>query len=215
MEGDVRQRLYPLPKGISIHSLRMEGDIHGRFFDLLGGSFQSTPSAWRETQRNQTPKMQNIFQSTPSAWRETYVPLYSECPKSNFNPLPPHGGRQFAYKDLYIASIISIHSLRMEGDSIHTETGTNNDISIHSLRMEGDFHVLESPTHAPTFQSTPSAWRETVHAVAVHTQFLFQSTPSAWRETVEQNICKEKQAFQSTPSAWRETSACQYLVKAV
>ena len=93
------------------------------------------------------------------------MPLYSECPKSNFNPLPPHGGRQFAYKDLYIASIISIHSLRMEGDSIHTETGTNNDISIHSLRMEGDHFT---PNHFRQFIISIHSLRMEGDVVVIH-----------------------------------------------
>ena len=33
------------------------------------------------------------------------------------------------------------------------------------------------------FQSTPSAWRETVPAALVDVSLAFQSTPSAWRET--------------------------------
>ena len=33
---------------------------------------------------------------------------------------------------------ISIHSLRMEGDQIKTYPVTEGEISIHSLRMEGD-----------------------------------------------------------------------------
>ena len=41
-----------------------------------------------------------------------------------------------------IDTVISIHSLRMEGDqiihSIHEDTRS---ISIHSLRMEGDSHL--------------------------------------------------------------------------
>ena len=56
------------------------------------------------------------FQSTPSAWRETSVHDWLE---------------RFLH------------------------------ISIHSLRMEGDTVVLPAPRSAKLFQSTPSAWRET------------------------------------------------------
>ena len=59
---------------------------------------------------------EKIFQSTPSAWRET-DDYYFLLPKR----------------------VISIHSLRMEGDK--SPVGgweTLIDISIHSLRMEGD-----------------------------------------------------------------------------
>ena len=55
--------------------------------------FQSTPSAWRETQLLCNVHYFNIFQSTPSAWRETRDDAAAEQ-----------------------AHEISIHSLRMEGD---------------------------------------------------------------------------------------------------
>ena len=78
--------------------------------------FQSTPSAWRETIRMLSARCPGSFQSTPSAWRETLTQhrFASHC-------------------------VISIHSLRMEGDPDCTkQSGSRN-----------------------PFQSTPSAWRET------------------------------------------------------
>ena len=87
---------------ISIHSLRMEGDIQiGKNVTMIG-EFQSTPSAWRETYRSRylethdkisihSLRMEGdvlntsydlgiqSFQSTPSAWRETdYMDSYDE-----------------------------------------------------------------------------------------------------------------------------------------
>ena len=124
-----------------------------------------------------------------------------------FNPLPPHGGRLNFFQGAKRNIFISIHSLRMEGDS-----------------RSGDFQIA-----AFVFQSTPSAWRETPvpvisrlpllyfnplpphggrHCFSVLFQRLvaFQSTPSAWRETIwSRSICF-RDTFQSTPSAWRETS---------
>ena len=57
----------------------------------------------------------------------------------HFNPLPPHGGRPVVDTVFYGMQSISIHSLRMEGD----------------LRFIMPFFM------SITFQSTPSAWRET------------------------------------------------------
>ena len=58
-----------------------------------------------------------------------------------FNPLPPHGGRPVGRTDTGVTGIISIHSLRMEGDSRRFRLCRNPQIiSIHSLRMEGDNH---------------------------------------------------------------------------
>ena len=148
------------------------------------------------------------FQSTPSAWRETGYADISLYSISYFNPLPPHGGRPLPYLTLPhlhhfnplpphggrlnqidvepIGEDISIHSLRMEGDSqkivpqlvshsisIHSlrmegdciakyRSHVLTDISIHSLRMEGDRYKYPKYTVFAIFQSTPSAWRETL-----------------------------------------------------
>ena len=57
------------------------------------------------------------FQSTPSAWRETACSCCFSESVSHFNPLPPHGGRLPQSHPLKRSLLISIHSLRMEGDS--------------------------------------------------------------------------------------------------
>ena len=146
---------------ISIHSLRMEGDLF-------------TPD---------TTEFTLEFQSTPSAWRETSKQCPEAPPAGYFNPLPPHGGRPL-WLGLYTPPPISIHSLRMEGDReisrivirsryfnpLPPHGGRQrNDfsdiyhshISIHSLRMEGDQGNSADYRGIMEFQSTPSAWRET------------------------------------------------------
>ena len=57
---------------------------------------------------------------------------------------------------------ISIHSLRMEGDILTKAIELLQNISIHSLRMEGDDELALALDEDEEFQSTPSAWRETV-----------------------------------------------------
>ena len=44
-----RSRLYPCREYISIHSLRMEGDLLQEIREIAEDVFQSTPSVWRET----------------------------------------------------------------------------------------------------------------------------------------------------------------------
>ena len=151
-------------------------------------AFQSTPSAWRETTCTETlgrsirisihslrmegdapsyPALVafDLFQSTPSAWRETCCGWEGIAYTGHFNPLPPHGGRQFktdlftfsiqfqstpsAWRETfgssgkYVPGKISIHSLRMEGDVDTLEQGSIDlVISIHSLRMEGDKELM-------------------------------------------------------------------------
>ena len=58
-------------------------------------------------------------------------------------------------------------------------------ISIHSLRMEGDGKFSSKSGRGQLFQSTPSAWRETVTFPSPTWEASFQSTPSAWRETCD------------------------------
>ena len=56
-----------------------------------------------------------------------------------FNPLPPHGGRPSVTSLFVLPGVISIHSLRMEGDRRNgVRRRRRQAISIHSLRMEGD-----------------------------------------------------------------------------
>ena len=106
---------------ISIHSLRMEGDI------------------------KETPKTSmKSFQSTPSAWRETIGVVETVTPIWDFNPLPPHGGRRtFLLMLLLHRTFQSTPSAWRETDRIHD--GRNSEaISIHSLRMEGDYYSNNS-----------------------------------------------------------------------
>ena len=153
--------LYTLHSSISIHSLRMEGDKLTYLIQLDTDGFQSTPSAWRETFSSAPCAPPQAFQSTPSAWRETLDFPETFLDFFHFNPLPPHGGRP-VHLDIYRSVV---------------------DISIHSLRMEGDSNSGAWKISITQFQSTPSAWRETDSACPFPGRRKFQSTPSAWRET--------------------------------
>ena len=74
-----------------------------------------------------------------------------------------------------VFSVISIHSLRMEGDiSKLLPPEVAQSISIHSLRMEGDKLGTVTVKKAKRFQSTPSAWRETVaDSVDCHPSLIY------------------------------------------
>ena len=93
------------------------------------------------------------FQSTPSAWKQHNNAI---CSHSDFNPLPPHGGRRIIPLDRLEQRKISIHSLRMEGDALNFGLGCDVvDISIHSLRMEGDLRCLSFSSQARNFNPLP------------------------------------------------------------
>ena len=123
---------------ISIHSLRMEGDVIFYTFSHCFMYFNPLPPhGGRRIYRAFIKQIQK-FQSTPSAWRETYIFFSRQHSQLHFNPLPPHGGRPISFSADNIRNFISIHSLRMEGDHERTFQCGTITISIHSLRMEGD-----------------------------------------------------------------------------
>ena len=100
---------------ISIHSLRMEGDPTASTMDANPKPFQSTPSAWRETTVPAGAAAVQVFQSTPSAWRETYS--YSIYKVHQLFQSTPSAWRETSVSTpAALPSVISIHSLRMEGD---------------------------------------------------------------------------------------------------
>ena len=95
MEGDLlTYRISTFILAISIHALRMEGDISWEKDCRLSKRFLSTPSAWRATFLPINRIVLNFrFLSTPSAWRATAQWFYNKS-----------------------LEYISIHALRMEGD---------------------------------------------------------------------------------------------------
>ena len=146
----------------------------------------------------------------------------------NFNPLPPHGGRLIAFafalclctfqstpsawretrilETLVYRKYISIHSLRMEGDTHQKSDRKERDISIHSLRMEGDKNFLSMTSCNCIFQSTPSAWRETQERCQIVFPAMdFNPLPPHGGRRLQTEKLANYLAFQSTPSAWRET----------
>ena len=111
--------------------------------------FQSTPSAWRETICGRICTMDvTPFQSTPSAWRETPPWLCRACILCHFNPLPPHGGR---------------HNLA----TVRCPDGNFNPLPPHGGRPP----CLIDLIRGIAFQSTPSAWRETVSSDFFQSRF--------------------------------------------
>ena len=123
---------------ISIHSLRMEGDIR----------------------ENSSPGGGLVFQSTPSAWRETFGDFHHVPHSGHFNPLPPHGGRPVKIAQLYLLlyfNPLPPHGGRPSLRSMIIPSFHFNPLPPHGGRLitcANDFSVL-------IFQSTPSAWRET------------------------------------------------------
>ena len=177
---------------ISIHSLRMEGDIRHNFRSSTSTAFQSTPSAWRETRLGLGYRCVDAI-SIHSLRMEGDAPQILRCSRrSHFNPLPPHGGRPLFELIGGLSEEISIHSLRMEGDPVVCVVSLGTIISIHSLRMEGDRSLFRR-TVGKAVISIHSLRMEGDHASISGTTLvrIFQSTPSAWRETQGDGRCNQ------------------------
>ena len=80
----------------------------------------------------------------------------------HFNPLPPHGGRPIFTPAMgfFVRNF--------------------NPLPPHGGRLQ----LILNCEIVIQFQSTPSAWRETILGKLLYNISIFQSTPSAWRETL-------------------------------
>ena len=124
---------------------------------------------------------------------------------SDFNPLPPHGGRLIFCEnrsDILYFNPLPPHGGRPIKIVIRLR---DQNISIHSLHTEGDLHISLLLHLQNAFQSTPSTRRETETYAATFREDLFQSTPSTRRETPTAFTTCNQHLFQSTPSTRRET----------
>ena len=97
---------------------------------------------------------------------------------ADFNPLPPHGGR--------LCTI-----------SPYVRIADFNPLPPHGGRL----CPKGTSEEAGKFQSTPSAWRETLTSERGRLYLeIFQSTPSAWRETRFLLLrCQNAQHFNPLP----------------
>ena len=205
MEGDSYRISQIAQIVISIHSLRMEGDwsvvplsptvgyfnplppYGGRLATARNtaqhGYFNPLPPYGGRHISNATTQQDKLFQSTPSVWRETFLPRFSA-----------------------FVAVISIHSLRMEGDVRydHRQSAVRDfnplppyggrhmgelikqvapNISIHSLRMEGDLSSRVSIDRTQNFNPLPPYGGRQITHELTDIPPAFQSTPSVWRET--------------------------------
>ena len=155
-EGDLSGRFCPACCCISIHALREEGDIMAIWIWFGCPIFLSTPSARRAT-------LWGLWMSS------TTVYFYPRPPRGGrplwpvlpgvllyFYPRPPRGGRHNGHLDL----------VRLP------------DISIHALREEGDGRELGRVPNLNLFLSTPSARRATCgHLVTLLISLNFYPRP--------------------------------------
>ena len=170
---------------ISIHSLRMEGDATDGISSQNPQNFNPLPPhGGRPTQKNSTRHSFKI--SIHSLRMEGDIVLRCDLTDdANFNPLPPHGGRhcQLAAstgREKHF-NPLPPHGGRHGGIFDAVPETDFNPLPPHGGRLKPPMFI----NFVMTFQSTPSAWRETRQRFHPAFVFAFQSTPSAWRETAK------------------------------
>ena len=117
MEGDGRDHKHDrVCCEISIHALRVEGDWPAATKAASAPYFYPRPPGGGR--RDNVVWLVDLYQflSTPSGWKATASPASARAPCSDFYPRPPGGGRQAHAVLGVLASLISIHALRVEGD---------------------------------------------------------------------------------------------------
>ena len=149
---------------ISIHSLRMEGDRFRQIQLPPQYHFNPLPPYGGRPHRFDRLREDNPISIHSLRMEGDDIPDAEDTRQNHFNPLPPYGGRRLDSITHRPSPVISIHSLRMEGDCSPAVAPSPPQISIHSLRMEGDVDLGITMSAVPSFQSTPSVWRETIIA---------------------------------------------------
>ncbi len=158
---------------------------------MIFNIFQSTPSVWRETGNKDALIDRLVFQSTPSVWRETGN-KDALIDRLVFQSTPSVWRETFTKRANCFVAVISIHSLRVEGDSSKSCILQLKFISIHSLRVEGDIWQRSCYHRDKNFNPLPPCGGRREIKKARTSSFWFQSTPSVWRETPTiRCLCKE------------------------
>ena len=171
--------------------------------------FQSTPSSRRETRATLEQLSRRLFQSTPSSRRETGRSRCHTHASSNFNPLPPRGGRLFALLAARRRNR-NFNPLPPRGGrhALRVRTRDGGSISIHSLLAEGDEVGDAARGRDLKFQSTPSSRRETAagRGSRAYRAYFNPLPPRGGRLAILDISAVANRIFQSTPSSRRETT---------
>ena len=130
---------------ISIHALRVEGDAFAHLRRDPVPYFYPRPPGGGRHEGPENEQIEYLFLSTPSGWRATASLKRLYCFGVLFLSTPSGWRATSQLANQVFKCDISIHALRVEGDSIpysHTPFGL---ISIHALRVEGDTQKIKIP----------------------------------------------------------------------
>ena len=126
---------------------------------------------------------------------------------SNFNPLPPRGGRLNIYDFITQAFRISTHSLLAEGDMTTERPHGRRSRNFNPLPPRGGRPSRSTRTiRTRYFNPLPPRGGRPARRTRRSRSSAFQPTPSSRRETrVVARALVDRAEFQPTPSSRRET----------
>ena len=157
--------------------------------------FLSTPSGWRATKPFAV--FVPAFRISIHALRvEGDCGSFCACRLSfNFYPRPPGGGRPVARENAFNKIEFLSTPSGWRATCFATAAGRRCRISIHALRVEGDSAAVFTCPPRCAFLSTPSGWRATRSILSGSKVSVFLSTPSGWRATLDYQASALKQAI--------------------
>ena len=126
--------------------------------------------------------------------------------RRDFYPRPPGGGRH-SQSDGNFDFLIFLSTPSGWRATLDPERygATNVDISIHALRVEGDSQRGYTHRLRRDFYPRPPGGGRPVTMLYALADQIFLSTPSGWRATGAAGGSASKRGFLSTPSGWRAT----------
>ena len=111
------------------------------------------------------------FLSTPSGWRATSMGVARIAFCSDFYPRPPGGGRPEPWCSERSIPFISIHALRVEGDTFVAPYRSGSSDFYPRPPGGGRHHRLADLEDIERFLSTPSGWRATISVLHIVLHF--------------------------------------------
>ena len=162
VEGDVIYIfIFVFVPSISIHALRVEGDPHN-MYAIACTHFISIHALRVEGDHPSAKSISKkfYFYPRPPGGGRPFQ-LSTGLPQKHFYPRPPGGGRRAPFFALCsICRFLSTPS-GWRATDVRALADIIMDISIHALRVEGDTFDIPRYVKASLFLSTPSGWRAT------------------------------------------------------
>ena len=201
-----RSELYSVP--ISIHALRVEGDLEICHSLAIVHKFLSTPSGWRATASACGSAIGSIISIHALRVEGDQRVADIDILYGNFYPRPPGGGRLHPVR-VDDADVLDFYPRPPGGGRPSKHRHKFRNIIFLSTpsgwRATSVFAIMQSST--VTFLSTPSGWRATPTCWRRRSpaRYFYPRPPGGGRRSSVSSVVRSPLIFLSTPSGWRAT----------